>query len=73
MDPLRRNDVSRMTATEKAIHHAMIDVENLGAHPLLTDAVALLDQARHKVADYVDSERKGGEGHATPPVMGGKE
>lgn len=57
MDPLRRNDVLRMTATEKAIHDAMITVENEGAHPLLTDAVVLLGQARHKVADYVDSTK----------------
>jgi len=57
MDPMRRNDILRMTAAEKAIHHAMIDVENLGAHPLLTDAVVLLEQARNKVADYIDSTK----------------
>lgn len=56
MDPLRRNDILQMTPAEKAIHDAMIAVENEGAHPLLTDAVGLLDQARHKVADYVEME-----------------
>jgi hypothetical protein len=34
----------------------MLAVEIVGAHPLLTDAVVLLGQAREKVADYVDCE-----------------
>lgn len=51
---MRRNDLNQMTQAEKAIHEASVAVEACGAHPLLTDAVALLFQARVKVADYVD-------------------
>ena len=55
MDPARRMDFERMTPTEKAIHYAILAVENEGAHPLLTDAVVLLEQAKNKVADFVDA------------------
>ncbi len=51
----RRCDVLRNTPAELAIREAMKLVESVGAHPLLTDAVMLLEQARHKVADYVDA------------------
>ena len=34
-------------------------VEMLGAHPLLTDAVILLGQARDKLADWIDAGRPG--------------
>lgn len=50
----RRCDTLRDTPAEKAIRDALSAVEGVGAHPLLTDAVVLLDQARNKVADYVD-------------------
>lgn len=50
----RRSDRSRNTATELVIREAIDQVEKLGAHPLLTDTVVLLDQARQKLADYVD-------------------
>jgi hypothetical protein len=52
----RRIDRTRMTPAERAITDAMLAVEIVGAHPLLTDAVVLLGQAREKVADYVDCE-----------------
>ena len=42
------------TPAEKAVYDAMQVVEAAGAHPLLTDAVVLLGQARDKVADYVE-------------------
>ena len=32
----------------------MIAVEAAGCHPLLTDAVILLGQAKNKVADFID-------------------
>lgn len=50
----RRMDVERHTPCEHAIRFAMRAVEQSGAHPLLTDAVVLLQQAFDKVADYVD-------------------
>jgi hypothetical protein len=57
MSTPRRCDTLQHTPAEKAICDAMAAVESVGAHPLLTDAVALLDQARNKVADYVDSTK----------------
>lgn len=56
----RRIDLQRMTPAELAIRVATLAVEEVGAHPLLTEAVILLGQAREKVADYVDGMR--GEG-----------
>lgn len=50
----RRNRIDRFSPAEKAIYDAMQVVEAAGAHPLLTDAVVLLVQARDKVADFVD-------------------
>lgn len=50
----RRIRIDLMTPAELAIRNAMIAVEEVGADPLLTDAVILLQQARDKVADYVD-------------------
>jgi len=52
----RRIDIQRLTPAETAIRNAMLAVEDVGADPLLTDAVNLLQQARDKVADYVDRE-----------------
>ena len=50
----RRNRVDHWTPAEKAIQDAVDVVEAAGAHPLLTDAVILLGQARDKVADFVE-------------------
>lgn len=50
----RRIRIDLMTPAELAIRNAMLAVEEVGADPLLTDAVILLQQARDKVADYVD-------------------
>lgn len=53
----RRLCLYLMTPAELAIYNAVQVVEEVGADPLLTDAVVLLQQARDKVADYID--RKG--------------
>lgn len=53
-DVPRRIDMQRWSPAERAIYDAMQAVEATGAHPLLTEAVVLLGQAREKVADYVD-------------------
>jgi len=50
-----RNDTLMWTPAEKAIADAMRAVEDAGAHPLLTDAVNLLIQARDKVADHAET------------------
>lgn len=50
----RRYRVDLCTPAELAIREAMLAVEKAGAHLLLTEAVLLLEQARNKVADYVE-------------------
>lgn len=52
--PRRINEEGR-TMPEAAITMALAWVEVSGAHPLLTDAVMLLQQARDKVADYIET------------------
>lgn len=52
--PPRRVCIDQLTPAEFAIWAATQQVEAAGAHPLLTDAVVLLQQAREKVADWVD-------------------
>lgn len=50
----RRIQIPLMTSEERAIYELIGDVEKLGAHPLLTDVVVLLGDARNKLADWVD-------------------
>jgi len=51
----RRNRIDLLTPAEKAIYDAMQAVENLPPDVRLTDAVCLLQAARDKVADFVES------------------
>lgn len=51
----RRNRLDLNTPAEKAIWEAMQEVEKTGAHPLLTDAINMLKQAKEKVSDFVDT------------------
>lgn len=53
-EPPRRCRLDMMVPAELAITKAMEAVELAGCDPWLTDAVVLLQQARNKVADYVD-------------------
>jgi hypothetical protein len=55
----RRNRIDLYTPAELAIREAMLAVEAMDAHPLLTDAVVLLGQAKDKVADFVELPQKG--------------
>jgi hypothetical protein len=57
MDIPRRARLDLSTPAELAIRAAVDAVENLPADPRLTQAVILLQQAREKVADYVDDVR----------------
>lgn len=52
----RRARIDLMTQAELAIRDVSFIVEHIGCHPLLTEAVILLSQAREKVADYVDGQ-----------------
>lgn len=54
----RRNRLDLNIPAELAIREAIHSVEAAGAHPLLTDAVGLLDQALNKVADWYEAEVK---------------
>lgn len=55
-DTLRRIQIEKMTAAELAIRNAILEVEKVGAHRWLTDAVIALGRAQSLVADYVDRE-----------------
>lgn len=50
----RRNRLDLCTPAEMAIYNAVQEVEKLAADVRLTDAVTLLQQAREKVADFID-------------------
>ncbi len=50
----RRNRMDLMSKAELAILKATDEVEKVGAHEKLTEAVILLTKARELVADYVD-------------------
>jgi hypothetical protein len=52
----RRIRVDLNTQSELAIRNAILEVENLGADPKLTDAVVLLSKAKELVSDYMDSQ-----------------
>lgn len=50
----RRNRIDLFTPAELAIRACVFEVEKVGAHPLLTEAVILLQQAKDKVAEFVE-------------------
>lgn len=54
----RRCRIDLATPAELKIREAVDAVEGTGCHPLLTDAVVLLDQALNKVADFVELPNK---------------
>jgi hypothetical protein len=53
----RRCRLNLLTPPEIALWQAIRMIEESGSHPLLTEAVTLLQQAREKVADYVELEQ----------------
>ena len=59
-----RRDVSWYTVGEQAIREALLAVEGMGAHVLLTEAVMLLSQAQDKVADFAESAASTGDADA---------
>jgi hypothetical protein len=53
----RRNRLDLNTPAEIAIHNAMQEIEKIGANVKLTEAIILLQQAKDKVADYIDIQK----------------
>lgn len=53
----RHADWERLTPVERSIRSCLIDVEKLGAHRLLTDAVVLLERAQERVGYWVDLDK----------------
>jgi hypothetical protein len=51
-----RSDVRQYSVGERFIAAAVEAVESMGADVLLTDAIILLQQAKDKVADFVEQE-----------------
>ena len=58
VDIPRRCDLLRNTPEELAIRNCVEAVERLGCHPLLTEVVTLLGDARFKLADWIELEKK---------------
>lgn len=54
----RRSRTDLYTPAETAIRNAVLAVEEAGCHPVLTDAVNLLQRAKDLVADFVDFHAK---------------
>lgn len=55
----RRSRMDQWIPEERMIAQARDEVENLGAHPMLTDVSVLLDDAQRKLADWHDAGRPG--------------
>lgn len=49
-----RCDQLLQTPIEKKIGKLISEVEEVGAHPFLTEVVVLLDKAKNKFADFVE-------------------
>lgn len=56
----RRSRIDLYIPAETAIRNALIAVEALGAHPMLTEVVSMLGDAQRKIADWHDDGRPGG-------------
>ena len=52
----RRTCVEQMIPGELAIRDAILAVEALEANPRLTEVAALLEEAKDKLSDWVDSK-----------------
>ncbi len=50
----RRNQIFKLVPAEMELFKAMESVEKLGAHPLLTEVVNALSEARERLADWVE-------------------
>lgn len=50
----RRNQLHKFTASEIQLYEVMQSIEKIGAHPLLTEVVNALSEARERLADWVE-------------------
>lgn len=50
----RRNRIHLLTPVEKQLYDVLQAVEGVGADPLLTEAVCLIQSAREKLAEYIE-------------------
>lgn len=55
----RRNRLDHLTPIETQARQLVLDIEVLGCHPLLTDAVNAVHAVREKLADWVDAGKPG--------------
>lgn len=55
----RRNRIDLLTPVEDELRKALLAVESAGAHPLLTEASVLIQEARDKVADFIELPKVG--------------
>jgi DNA-binding MarR family transcriptional regulator len=55
-DYLRRRLLNRLTPEERNLFDCLQEIEKLPASPILTEAVIHLQNAREKLADWVDKE-----------------
>lgn len=53
----RRYHPDRMVHEEMMVHALMHQVESMGKHPLLADALAKLDGVRDDLAEFVEWKR----------------
>jgi hypothetical protein len=51
----RRAQINKFAPTEMAIFKSIQEIEKLPADIRLTDAIILLQRAKDKVSDYIDS------------------
>jgi hypothetical protein len=52
----RRSNLRSMSAEEMSIRNCVEDVEQLGAHELLTKCVVLLGRAQDALSDWIDQQ-----------------
>lgn len=55
--PQRRNRLDEMVPAESRIIFAMQAIEEMPADESLTEAIVLLEKAKNKISDYVDSQK----------------
>lgn len=58
MEKNRRNRLDLMTPVERAIYHAMTELEKIGADIRLTQAGDHLQKAKDLISDYLDEQEE---------------
>lgn len=53
----RRCYVNKLTPEELKIREAILEVEKLGAHVMLTEVVTKLTDAKDRLADWIDLDK----------------